>query len=193
MIGGAVTHQQVIDHPDGEWTPELVRVLGRVGKPRVRASGTLAGNLCFAEPKSDVATMLIALGADVELATSTGTRTMTVDEFILGPYTSAREDNEILTRIAVPIGIPVAYEKYQTMERPTVGVAAALHDAVVRVVVGAVGGRPETFEATGDGPDPAEVAAAIEVIPDLTGSERYKRHVTEIQVRRVMTALRERA
>jgi aerobic carbon-monoxide dehydrogenase medium subunit len=191
VIGGAVTHQRAIDHPDAASVPELTAVLGRVGNPRVRASGTLAGNLCFGEPKSDVATMLIALGADVELVSARGRRRLSVDEFALGPYTTAREDDELLSAIFVPIGVPAVYEKYQTMERPTVGVAAARHGTSIRVVVGAVGGRPESFDAEGDGPDPSEVAAAVEVIADLTGSEPYKRHVTELYVRRALQALRE--
>lgn len=192
LIGGAVTHQEVIDHPDGARIPELVTVLSRVGNPRVRSAGTLAGNLCFAEPKSDVATILIALGGEVELASPSGRRRLLVDDFILGAYTTDRADDELLTAIIVPLGIPAAYEKYQTMERPTVGVAAARHGDTIRVVVGAVGGRPERFDADDPGPDPGEVAATVEVVPDLTGSEAYKRHVTSVYVRKALDALQER-
>lgn len=190
-IGGAVTHQRAIEDPRvREHLPTLAATLEKVGNPRVRAAGTLGGNLCFAEPKSDVASVLIALEAEVELRSSVGTRSLLVSEFVLGPYTTAREDDEILTSIRIPRrrGRPAAYVKYQTMERPTIGVAAAMTAAGrCRVVVGAVGGTPEMFEsADPSGIDGAEIASAVEVIPDLTGSERYKRHVVSVYVAKAL-------
>src|SRR5690606_24067693 len=106
--------------------PALADVLERVGNPRVRSAGTLGGNLCFAEPKSDVTTLLLALGADLELRSAASRRTVAMSEFLVGPYASARESDELLVSISVPIVADrrVAYLKYQTMERPTVGVAA---------------------------------------------------------------------
>ncbi|MDH3250375.1 MAG: FAD binding domain-containing protein, partial [Acidimicrobiia bacterium] len=52
-IGAAVTHREALSDPAvRRLLPVLAEVLGRVGNPRVRAVGTLGGNLCFAEPKS---------------------------------------------------------------------------------------------------------------------------------------------
>lgn len=194
-IGGGVTHAAAIQHPGlRSEIPILGEVLLRVGNPRVRATGTLGGNLCFGEPKSDVATLLIALDATVTLASRRGTRSLPVSEFCVGPYTTALEEDELLSWIhlaACPH--PVVYEKFQTMERPTVGVAAAGRgDGSVKMVVGAVGPVPQSFELEAiDAVDPAEVAEQVEVIPDLTGSERYKRHVTAKTVERVMNRLKE--
>jgi carbon-monoxide dehydrogenase medium subunit len=195
-IGGAVTHQMVVDSPVvGETVPMLPGVIAAVGNPRVRASGTLGGNLCFAEPKSDVATMLVALEATVRLASSSGGREMPVADFVVGPYSTSREEGELLTEIVVPgrAGRPAVYVKYQTMERPTIGVAAAItQSGACRVVVGAVGGMPEVFEADRiDELDPHRIASQLEVIPDLTGSARYKRHIAAVHVRRALDELEE--
>lgn len=191
VIGGSVTHQQALGHPEiAGRLGCLAAVLGRVGNPRVRAAGTLGGNLCFAEPKSDVATILIALGAEVTLASRRLSRSLPVEEFVIGPYTTAREEDELLTRIRVPFDRSRAvYVKYQTMERPTVGVALSVGESV-RLVVGAVGGMPHLVEV-GDlaAIDPGAIAAEIEVIPDLTGSERYKRHVTRVYVEKALAAV----
>lgn len=199
-IGAAVTHQAVIDAPAVRRTmPELGRVLRRVGNPRVRAAGTLAGNLCFAEPKSDVIPFLIGAGAEVTLGSTSGTRTMSVRDFVVGPYVTARDEHELLTSISVPIvqGRTASYAKYQIMERPTVGVAAfrwgSGSGTVTRVVVGAAGELPSVHEESGEEIDADEVArvlaAAIEPVDDLTGSAEYKRHVTGVFVRRALRGL----
>jgi carbon-monoxide dehydrogenase medium subunit len=199
-IGAAVSHQSVIDH-DGvrAGIPELGRVLRRVGNPRVRAAGTLAGNLCFAEPKSDVIPFLVGAGAELTLASASGSRTMPVSEFVLGPYFTARDEHELLTAIRIPLvdGRRASYAKYQIMERPTVGVAAFRWgtgaETTTRVVVGAAGELPAVHEETGEGLDPDEVArtlsAAIEPVDDLTGSVEYKRHVTGVFVKRALAGL----
>lgn len=196
-IGGSAPHDSVARHGDiRSELPVLSSVLRGVGNPRVRSAGTLGGNLCFAEPKSDVATILIAMSAHVTLRSTSQERNVPVRDLCIGPYTTVKADDEILTSITVPpVGeTRVVYQKFQTMERPTVGVAAARRpEGSVTLVVGAVGPVPEVIEVSGADADPEEVAASIEVIPDLTGSERYKRHMTAVTVRKTLEALEEAA
>jgi carbon-monoxide dehydrogenase medium subunit len=192
-IGASATHHDVARHAAVvERVPLLADVLHRVGNARVRATGTLGGNLCFAEPKSDVATALVALDAGVVLRSPRGERALPVRDFVVGPYTTDREPDELLVRIDVPL-VPErrgVYLKYQTMERPSVGVAAVEWNGTRRVVVGAVSEIPMVFD---DDIDPEAIATAIDPIPDLTGSERYKRHVTSVFVARALALLQEDA
>jgi carbon-monoxide dehydrogenase medium subunit len=199
-IGAAVTHQRAAtDESVSARLPELPPVLLHVGNPRVRWSGTLAGNLCFAEPKSDVIPFLIALDATVTLASTDGSREMSVREFIVGPYFTARTEHELLTWIDIPVvpGRRGTYLKYQVMERPTVGVAAVRFDedgsTVTRVVVGAAGELPVVHEVDHADPNRSLVAAAVvdqlKPIDDLTGSAEYKRHVTAVYVERALERL----
>ena len=201
-IGGAVTHHSAHTNPIiAEHLPVLPAVLAQVGNPRVRASGTLAGNLAFAEPKSDVIPILTALQADVVLTSTRGVRALPVYDFILGPYYTAREEDELITSIEIPYegpGRPVVlravYLKYQTMERPTVGVAAldVSTDGVEqrRLVVGAVGDRPHVVSVpTGTTLDGPTIAADIEPIADLAGTADYKRHVTAVYIDRALAQL----
>lgn len=124
-----------------------------------------------------------------------GRRDLTVEEFILGPYYADKQPDELLVNIRIPLPRPAfnaTYVKYQTMERPTVGVALT-HDeerGQTRLVVGAVGEAPMvwTFASPSD-IDPERVAAEVDPTPDLTGSERYKRHVTGVYVRRAVRSL----
>ena len=197
VIGGAVTHQTAAEHPlVVDQLPILRRVLLEVGNPRIRASGTLAGNLIFAEPKSDVIPILLALDATVTLVSSRGPRNMTIDELILGPYYAAREPDELLSEIRIPLGrvLRAVYLKYQTMERPTVGVAALDHDSdgdvVRRVVIGAATELPVRHDfSPGEPIEGKSIAETMEIVPDIAGSERYKRHVVAIYVDRALAAL----
>jgi carbon-monoxide dehydrogenase medium subunit len=196
-IGGAVTHQQVIDDPRIRTAaPVLVDMLKSVGNPRVRSAGTLGGNLCFAEPKSDVGALLNALEGTVELRSKDGVRSVAISDFTIGPYTTVKQDDELMTTIRIPerLGRPAVYAKYQTMERPTVGVAAAItSEGTYRLVIGAVGGTPQAFEGAEPADlNPGDISASVEVIPDMTGSERYKRHVAAVYIEKVLGALQQR-
>lgn len=191
-IGALVTHTQAADHPIVRGRlPGLAGVLHRVGNPRVRATGTLVGNLCFAEPRSDVAAALIALGGEVEIASREGCRRMTVGEFVIGPYTTVLAPGELVTGIHIPIrpDVRFVYLKHQTAERPALGVALAVNSHV-SLVVGAVGLIPQAFEVGSlSDLDITEVTAQVEVIPDLTGSEEYKRHLVGVYLRRAIGRL----
>jgi carbon-monoxide dehydrogenase medium subunit len=196
VIGAAERHMDVAAHPDvRRHLPMLAAVERSVGNARVRAQGSVGGNLCFAEPKSDVGTALIAYGATVRLASPTGRREIAVADLVAGPYWADKETDELLLDVRVPVpnaSTTATYLKYQTMERPTVGVALA-HDpeaGTARLVVGAVGEVPIVWDVTGPGDiDPEAIAAEIDPTPDLTGSERYKRHITGVYVRRAVEAL----
>lgn len=191
-IGALVTHTRAADDPVlRSRLPGLAGVLTRVGNPRVRATGTLAGNLCFAEPRSDVAPALIAMGAEVEISSRDGHRRMAVGDLILGPYTTALQPGQLLTRIIVPVrpGLRFVYLKHQTAERPALGVALAV-DSHVSLVVGAVGLTPQVFCPDSLSEiDAHEIAGRVEVIPDMTGSEEYKRHLVEVYLRRALTEM----
>lgn len=197
VVGAAEVHMDVAASPlVREHLPMLARVERAVGNARVRAQGSVGGNLCFAEPKSDVATALIAYGAAVVLASSRGRRELPVAELIAGPYFADKEPDELLVEIRVPVpgpGVRAEYLKFQTMERPTLGVALVCDaTGACRLVVGAVGETPMlwTFEHLRE-VDPAAIAEQVDPTPDLAGSESYKRHVTEVFVRRTVDALAE--
>lgn len=199
QIGAGTTHKELGADPLVRAdAPLLGEVADLVGNVRVRASGTVGGNLCFAEPKSDVATALLALAATVTLRSPAGQRELPLDEFLLGAYETALEPGELLTAVSVRAGAAAAaaYCKLQTAERPTVGVAAAAPGTAstrYRVVVGAVGELPVVIERDElAGFDARAIAAEVDVIPDLAGEEDYKRHVTAVYVGRALAALRAR-
>jgi carbon-monoxide dehydrogenase medium subunit len=195
VIGAGASHDQIARHGVvREHAALLATAEQLVGNARVRAQGTIGGNICFAEPRSDVATVLVALDARLNLRGASGERSVPAAEFFLGPYWTVREPAELLVSITVPLPAPVGvYVKFQTVERPTVAVAAVRRpDGTVRVVVGAVGDLPTAADYADLGAvDGDDLAARVEPVADLTGSERYKRHVTRVVVGRAVAGLAE--
>jgi carbon-monoxide dehydrogenase medium subunit len=196
IIGARETHMDIAAHPLVlRHTPMMVAVARQVGNARVRAQGSIGGNLCFAEPKSDVGTALIALNATVILDSPRGRREVAVEEFIAGPYYAEKEPDELMVHVRVPLpprGSRSTYLKYQTMERPTVGVALTYDPQAgeSRLVIGAVGEVPMAWTfASLEEIDSSAVADQIDPTPDLAGSERYKRHITSVFVDRAIAVL----
>lgn len=209
-IGATVTHWALERDATVERSiPALARLERNVANVRVRAAGTLAGNLAFAEPHADPPALLLALGARVVLQGPSGSRALPVGEFITGMYDTALAPDELIVAIEVPIPSPdvrAAYVKFQILERPSVGVAAV---ATVRdgrfvgppmVVVGAADEVPRRVptdelagadaRAAGTGEALAEAArAAVEPVGDLAGSAEYKRHLVGVFARRALDAL----
>lgn len=209
VIGAAVTHRALERHPlVRDRLPALAAMERQVANIRVRSAGTLGGNLCFADPHSDPATFLLALGAALECRRGGGKpRRLPLADFLAGPYQTALEPGEVLTAVRVPLpaaGSAVVHEKLAFRERPAVTVTclARVEEgrvAEARVAVGSVGPRPlRAAEAEGlllglDARRPAPAAleeagaaaaAACGAVDDAHGSAEYKRHLVSVLVQR---------
>lgn len=211
-IGVTTTHRSV-EQSDVVRThfPLLASVESQVANVRVRAVGTVGGNLCFAEPRSDLGAALLLYGASVNIFGAGGERTVPIDEFFVDAYTTCLEPGDILCEVTVPrLPAPsgAAYCKFAFQERPLVGVGVVLvgdgnRERVeqARVVIGSVGPRPvrvaaaeEAFAGVSltDGDRFAEAAAeaarrareASDAMDDFHGSADYKETLVEVLVRR---------
>jgi carbon-monoxide dehydrogenase medium subunit len=211
-IGAAVTHRAIERSPlaAAGW-PVLVSMERAIANVRVRATGTLGGNLAFADPHSDPATFLLAADGQVVLGRDDRRRHLPIAAFILGPYTTGLEPGELVVAIDVPpapAGAGMAHLRFAFHERPAVTVSALVRVAdgriaESRVAVGSVGVRPvrvpegESLLAGAEAanPDPALLAAAGEAaagasdpIADANGSADYKHHLVGVLVGRAVRA-----
>lgn len=138
----------------------LCAVAGKMGCPEIRNVATVGGNLCNADPAADLVPPLMALQADVVLTSQSGQRTLPVDDFILGPRTTALRRGEILTEIRVPLPEEVVgwgYAAYATREGMGITLASAAcvlkvgpdnTCEEVRLVLGAIADKPVVLEAS---------------------------------------------
>jgi carbon-monoxide dehydrogenase medium subunit len=206
FIGGTVIHRAIERSPVVQQNlPVLAQMEKNVANVRVRASGTLGGNLCFAEPHSDPATLLLALGAKAHLQAKSKRRTVTIDQLITGSYETSLATDELLEAIEIPMpgtSQRSAYLKYQLKERPTLGLAMVLdidgeNIKQAKAVVGSVSAVPTQSEKTNGlltGPkaqverqlaDAADaLAQAADPVDDLEGGADYKRHLIGVFLKR---------
>jgi 4-hydroxybenzoyl-CoA reductase subunit beta len=116
------------------------------------------GKRCVAAHSSDVAPVLITLGAQVEIASGKGRRTIPVEEFFVGDgvHNNVLVPGELVTRIDVPAWARAFRGGYQKLrprnaiDFPMLSIACALRMegarcAEVRLVVSALAAKPRTI------------------------------------------------
>ena len=221
VLGATATHRAVERaHLVHERLPIVAAVARHVANVRVRNVGTVGGNLAFADPHSDLATLFLALDATVALASPRGRRTLALDDFVRGPWETARASDELLTSVTIsPRGrMGAAYVKFGIHERPTLGIAIALRlDASsdgrvgritdARVAIGCVNPKParaHDAEARLRGCDVADLedvvadvaaraAESADPADDLHGSADYKREMVRVFTARALRVAATRA
>ena len=131
-IGAGARHRDIeLSKAVQQHYPLLYETFRKVAQPRIRNMGTVGGNLAAGDPLTDPGASLIALDAEVTLASSKGERTLPLDEFFIDYYQTAMEPGELLTEIHVPPPSRSAWAHIKFTPRSiedfaTVGVAITL-------------------------------------------------------------------
>ncbi|MGK2850596.1 MAG: FAD binding domain-containing protein [Candidatus Limnocylindrales bacterium] len=204
IIGAGTTHRVIERSPIvREHVPALASLAAEVANVRVRNTGTIGGNLAFAEPHSDPATFLLACDTIIHLVGPRGGRALGIGDFILGPLWTAREEDELLVSIRIPVaakGVGRGYAKFAFFERPAASVAVhlAVEDGIVtlaRVAVGSLTDVPTVVPRAGDlltgrETQPGtlghglggtlDVFDDLDIVADHNGSADYKRHLAGV-------------
>ena len=99
-IGAAATFLEIKSHPVlSRRAPVLTAMAREVGAVQIQARGTLGGNLAGASPAADGAAALMALDADVVLASIHGERRVALTQFFTGYRTTRRAEDEVIVRV----------------------------------------------------------------------------------------------
>lgn len=101
-IGALTTWTEIIRTRLPRCFDGLKEAAREIGAIQIQNRGTVAGNLCNASPAADGVPPLLALDAEVELASSGGLRRMPLAEFIVGNRKTLRRADELLTAVIVP-------------------------------------------------------------------------------------------
>jgi CO/xanthine dehydrogenase FAD-binding subunit len=174
-----------------------------------RNRASLGGILVSAASWADIATALLATGAEIVIAGPDGDRTVSIDQFLaLGPAKAAHRG--IIREIRIPAGGAGAYQRIAKTETDVSIVSVAVRldlvkDSVesARVAVGGVSVQPLRLESVEKNlvdnrltPDLVESATReinIEAQSDLRASAEYRAEITRILVKRSLLSIAERA
>jgi CO/xanthine dehydrogenase FAD-binding subunit len=209
-IGAGVTYRRVIDEL-GAQVPGLAMAARTVGSPQIRNRGTVGGNLGSASPAGDAHPPLLAVGAEVELASVRGVRRVPVADFFTGPKRSVLAPDELIAAFVLPAAPgPQQFAKVGTRNAMVIAVCSfglALDPAARTVGTGVGSAAPTPRRAReaeslvsaeldwdGRGPLPDElarrfgelVAGAAAPIDDVRGTAAYRRHALAVLARRTL-------
>jgi CO/xanthine dehydrogenase FAD-binding subunit len=101
-IGGRTTWTDILRAHLPQGFDGLRAAAREIGSVQIQNQATIAGNICNASPAADGVAALLALDADVTLASHSGSRTLPLADFVHGNRRTARRPDEILTAIRVP-------------------------------------------------------------------------------------------
>ena len=209
-VGAGVTYTQIIRELGSE-LPGLAMASRTVGSPQIRNRGTVGGNLGTASPAGDALPPLYVSDAEVELASTNGTRSVPVVEFITGPKRNAMRPDELIAAFHIPRAEgPQQYAKIGTRNAMVIAVCAfglALHPEQRKVgtCLGSAAPTPvrareaeEFIEGVLDWDSREEideralrrfgdmVEMAARPISDVRGTAAYRTHAVGVLARRTL-------
>ena len=206
-IGAGARHRDIELSPViKQHYPLLHETFHKVAQPRIRNMGTIGGNLAAGDPLTDPGASLIALDAEVVLASRTGQRVLKLEEFFVDYYQTALNPCELLSEIRVPppsrpLWGHIKFTPRSVEDFATVGVALTMRlkngvcddirlglNSVASTIVHAA--RAENIlrgQEITDGKlqEMGEVAATeVDPMDDNRGSADYKREMVKVLVPR---------
>lgn len=212
-IGAGTTWFEVEHHPAilERWAP-LAQAAREIGALQIQARGTLGGNVGTSSPVGDSLPVLLALDAELELASAArGRRRVAYRDYCTGYRKTLLAPDELIvsaTLPAIPKGTKTTWRKVGTRRAQSIskvmGAAAITLDGGVvtsaRVALGAVADRPMRIgavEAAVVGLAPAQAAeaaraalrTAIKPIDDVRSTADYRREVAENLVARFFSGI----
>jgi CO/xanthine dehydrogenase FAD-binding subunit len=183
-----------------------------IGGIQIQNAGTIAGNVCNASPAADSLPSLLALDAEVELASLDGQRRLPIAEFVTGNRRTLRRPDELVTALLIPnLGgdtrsdfMKLGGRKYLVISIVMVAAVLELDGKRIeraRIAVGAcseIARRLPALETTlagqpldgalGQSVKPEHIAG-LSPIDDLRASAAYRRKAALVLLRRSLDRL----
>ncbi|HUS55644.1 MAG TPA: xanthine dehydrogenase family protein subunit M [Thermohalobaculum sp.] len=216
VIGAMTTQHDLIASAElGAAIPLIREAALLIADPQVRYVGTIGGNVANGDPGNDMPGLMQCLGARYELDGPNGRRSVAARDFYESAYVTAAADDEILSRICIPVPAPGHGYAYEKLKRK-IGDYATAAAAVLLTVSGgrcdsasvamtnlsdtpvfaAEAGATLAGSDLGSAAVDAAVAAALAAInpgEDNRGPVAFKQHVAGVILRRAIARATDRA
>lgn len=199
VIGAMATHAEVAGNDAlNAAIPSLSTLAGGIGDPQVRNRGTLGGSVANSDPAADYPAALLGLSAVIH----TGARSINADDYFLGMFETALEEQEIIERIEFLRPRRAAYVKLPNpaSRYAVVGVFVAEGQHGIRVAV--TGAGPCAFRmhemerALAEDFMPAALDGirvdAAELNEDLHATAEYRAYQVTVMAKRAVGAILDR-
>ncbi|HEY1727302.1 MAG TPA: molybdopterin cofactor-binding domain-containing protein [Candidatus Baltobacteraceae bacterium] len=214
-IGALATHNDILRELNlRDALLPLAQACIEVGAPQIRARATIAGNLVTASPANDTIAPLVALGAEIVLASADGSRTLPLEDFYTGFRATALRPDEIVREIRFPaldverrgIFLKLGLRRAQAISVINVAVVLRFDGLKIEeasIALGCVGPTivraPEAEGVlTGNTLEPATIehaaklaVEAIAPISDLRGSADYRRRAVRALIMQALETLKD--
>lgn len=207
IIGAATTHAEIASSKVIQSKLSLfAQTAAAIGDIQVRNKGTIGGSLAHADPAADWPAAVLASDATIEIQGGKGSRKIKATEFFKGIFTTALNEGEIITAIHVPIhtGSKAVYLKCpQPASRYAIVGCAVLKHADGKCNVAFTGVSSSAFRdaaaekaLAGKVIDAAvaenaskTAAEGISIMSDHYASEKYRKHLAKVYLKRALMAL----
>ena len=101
-VGAAATYRRVAEHGAIGQLPIIATAISHVGHEPIRNRGTIVGSIAHNDPAGELPAVALALGAEVQLRSVRGNRSVSIDDFLAEAYCTTISDDEFIETIRFP-------------------------------------------------------------------------------------------
>jgi xanthine dehydrogenase small subunit len=103
VIAGALTTWTDLEAACRQHLPEFYRIVCLFGSPQIRNMGTLGGNIANGSPIADSLPFLYVMESELDLVSSTTSRTVNINDFFSGYKQCDLQPSEMIARVRIPL------------------------------------------------------------------------------------------
>ncbi|OGN82096.1 MAG: hypothetical protein A2X24_05690, partial [Chloroflexi bacterium GWB2_54_36] len=130
---GTMTRDSVVEQDPivKQRMPIVAETMGYIAHPQIRARGTFGGAIAHADPAAQLPALSLALNARLLVKRKGAERWVTAEEFIVGPFMTVLEPEDMLAEVVLPPLAPRTAGSYKQVSRQRGGYAQAATISVV--------------------------------------------------------------
>ncbi len=208
VIGAGSTHADIAgDKLIKTNLPFFAEGAAMIGDLQVRNHGTIGGSLAHADPGADWPALVLAADAAIEVQGKNGKRTINATDFFTGFFSTALQEDEIITAIRIPVPAKDTKTTYQKFVQPASRFAivgcAVMRFADGKTTIAFTGVSDNAFRdsnaenaISGKALNDASIAEAVNaalqdanIMGDHFASEEYRRHLAKVYLKKALQAV----
>jgi CO/xanthine dehydrogenase FAD-binding subunit len=215
---GALTRQRAVERSSvlAQSCPLLWESMPLVGHIHTRNRGTIGGSLVHGDPAAELPAVALALDAEMIVASASGERTVSAEDFFVMGYSTALQSDEMLRELRIPAWPSGAGSAVLELSphhgsfaiggiAVRLGIDSSGRAKDVRIALFGVDHVPrrarlaekrlesDLINDSAIGEAAGQASQEIEPYDDVQASAAYRRYITDILAKRALTQALHRA